>query len=71
MGIAGFYNQLGDLADLLAVIEPDNDVYGGEFYYNAEINPWFHLSFDLQVVQPSFESRDPAIVTALRAKIDF
>jgi porin len=53
------------------VLEPAGNVYGGEAYYNAEINPWFHLTFDLQVVNPSFESRDDAIVAGLRAKIDF
>jgi porin len=71
MGIAGFYSGLGDLSGLLSVLEPAGNVYGGEVYYNAEINPWFHLTFDLQVVNPSFESRDDAIVAGLRAKIDF
>jgi carbohydrate-selective porin OprB len=71
MGIAGFYNSLGDLSDLLSVLEPAGDVYGGEFYYNAEITPAFHLTFDLQVVEPSLESRDTAIVAGLRGKIDF
>jgi porin len=47
------------------------NVYGGEFYYDAEIKPWFHLSFDLQAVQPGFKSRDVAIIPALRGKIDF
>lgn len=71
MGIAGFYNGLGDLSDLLSVLEPAGDVYGGEFYYNAEINPWFHVTFDLQAVNPSLKSRDTAIVAGLRAKLDF
>jgi porin len=71
MGIAGFYNRPGDLSDLLSVVTPTGDVYGGEFYYNAEINPWFHLSFDLQAVRPGFRSRDTAVVVGTRAKIDF
>ena len=62
---------MGDLSDLLSVLEPAGDVYGGEVYYNAEITPAFHLTFDLQVVEPSFESRDTAIVAGLRGKIDF
>ena len=61
MGLAAFYNGLGDLSDLLSVLEPARDVYGGEFYYNAAINPWFHLSFDLQVVEPSLQSPDPIL----------
>ena len=71
MGIAGFYNSLGELSDLLSVLEPAGDVYGGEVYYNAEITPAFHLTFDLQVVEPSLQSRDTAIVAGLRGKIDF
>jgi porin len=71
MGIAYFYNGLGDFQDLLSVLQPAGDVHGGEVYYNAEITPWFHISFDLQAVRPSFRSRDTAIVAGLRAKIDF
>ena len=71
MGIAGFYNKLGDLSGLLSVIEPAGDVYGGEVYYNAEITPAFHLTFDLQAVRPAFRSRDTALVLGLRGKLDF
>jgi porin len=71
MGIAGFYNGLGDLSGLLSVLAPAGDVYGGEVYYNAEITPWFHLTFDLQAVRPTFRSRDTAVVLGLRGKLDF
>jgi hypothetical protein len=27
------------------------DLQGSEFYYNAEINSWFHLTGDIQVVE--------------------
>ena len=71
MGIAGFYNGLGDLDGLLSALEPADDVYGGEVYYNAEITPWFHLTFDLQAVRPTFRSNDTAVVLGLRGKMDF
>ena len=71
MGVAGFYNGLGDLSDLLSVLSPAGDVYGGEFYYNAEINPWFHLTVDLQAVRPAFRTNDMALVLGLRGKLDF
>jgi carbohydrate-selective porin OprB len=71
IGIAGFYNGLGDLSDLLSELQPAGDVYGGEFYYNAEITPCFHLTCDLQAVRPSFQSRDTALVLGLRGKLDF
>ena len=71
MGIAGFYNGLGDLSDLLSVLSPAGDVYGGEVYYNAEITPWFHLTSDMQVINTTFKSNDTAVVLGMRGKIDF
>ena len=71
MGIAGFYNGLGDFDDLLSVLGPAGDVYGGEVDYNAEITPWFHLTFDLQAIRPTFRSNDTAIVVGLRGKTEF
>ena len=53
------------------MLEPAGDVYGGEFYYNAEINPWFHLTFDMQVLNTTFKSDDAAVVLGMRGKIDF
>ena len=47
------------------------DVHGGEIYYNAEINPWFHLTVDLQVIDPTIEAEDTAVVVGTRARIDF
>ena len=70
MGIAYFYNGLGDLEDLLSVLQPAGDVHGGEVYYNAEITPWFHLTFDLQAVRPTFRSNDTAVVLGLRGMLD-
>ena len=47
-----------------------NDLQGVELYYNAAITPWFHLTADLQFVEPSLVTRDTAVVLGLRAKID-
>ena len=73
MGLAYFHNGLGDdFQNLLNFVEPHgSSVQGGEFYYNAQINPWFNLSFDLQAVSPINTSNNTAIVPAIRGKINF
>ena len=72
MGIAYFYSGLNsDFEDLFQFTNPVNDLHGGEVYYNAEIRPWFHLTFDLQVIEPAEQRNDTALVLGLRGKLDF
>lgn len=71
-GIAYFYNALNDdFQNVFSLVTPLADVHGGELYYNAEITPWFHLTFDLQVIDPAIEARDTAVVLGTRVSIDF
>jgi porin len=73
MGVAYFYNSLsGDFKTLLnpAPFQVD-DLQGVELYYNAAITPWFHLTADLQVVEPANTANDTAVVFGLRGKLDF
>ena len=71
-GISYFYSSLNsDFQNIFSIVSPLGDVHGGEVYYNAEITPWFHLTFDLQAIDPAVEARDTAIVLGTRAKIDF
>jgi porin len=72
MGIGYFYNALNsDFQNAFTVVSPIGDLQGGEVYYNAAVTPWFHLTADLQVVEPSIQAQDTALVLGLRAKIDF
>jgi porin len=72
MGIGYFYNALNsDFQNAFSVVSPIGDLQGGEVYYNAAVTPWFHLTADLQVVEPSIQAQDTALVLGLRAKIDF
>jgi porin len=72
MGVGYFYSGLNsDFKSLFVPANPLEDVHGGEVYYNAEITPWFHLTGDLQVVNPGPQALDTAVVLGLRAKIDF
>ena len=70
MGISYWYNDVSDDLKALVPAIGIQDVQGGEVYYNAEITPWFHLTADLQVIQPALESDDAAVVFGLRGKID-
>ena len=74
MGVGYFYSGLsGDLKEFFAArpLAPDlRDLQGAELYYNAAITPWFHLTADMQFVEPSDSRRDTAVVLGLRAKID-
>ncbi|MEW4564020.1 carbohydrate porin [Bremerella sp. JC770] len=71
-GIGYFYNGLNDdFRDTVSLIAPIDDLHGGEVYYNAEIVPWFHLTTDLQVIQPGLEANDTAVVLGLRGKLAF
>lgn len=70
-GIGYFYSGVsGELQQLLNVFDV-GDFQGGEIYYNAQITPWFHLTADLQVVEPALGGNDTAIVAGLRAKVAF
>jgi porin len=72
IGVGYFYSGLsGDFKSLLSAATLDvDDVQGVELYYNAEVTPWFHVTADLQVVEPAERTTDTAIVFGLRAKLD-
>jgi porin len=73
MGIGYFYSGLsGDFKALLgAGGVAFADLQGAEFYYNAAVTPWFHLTGDLQVIQPGMVANDTAVVAGLRANLRF
>lgn len=72
MGIAYFYTGLSsDFKDLVSPLIPLQNVQGTEFYYNYSVTPWFNLTPDLQVLQPSAIGNDTAVVVAMRAKLTF
>ena len=70
MGIGYFYSGLNDdFKNAFALVTPVGDVQGGEIYYNAQVTPWFNLTFDLQAVDPAVRRLDTAVVLGLRAHI--
>jgi porin len=68
MGIGYFYSGLSGTFKTLQRRFDLNNPQGGEVYYNATITPWFHLTADLQVVEPSVRFNDTAVVFGLRAQ---
>ena len=66
---AGTSDEIGPI--LQATVGPIGDGQGVELFYNYEVTPWFHLTPDLQVLDPAREAVDTALVLGLRGKIDF
>lgn len=72
MGAGYYYSGLNrDFKDLFNAISPLGDVHGGEIYYNAEVTPWCHVTFDLQAVEPAVEALDAALVLGMHVNVDF
>ncbi|MBS0265717.1 MAG: carbohydrate porin [Planctomycetes bacterium] len=44
---------------------------GVELYYNAAVTPWFHLTPDLQILDPSKQSTATAVLIGIRGRISF
>ncbi len=72
MGFGYFYSGLSsDFKTLLAAAALDvDDLQGVEIYYNAEVTPWFHVTADLQVIEPADRTQNTALVLGMRGKID-
>jgi hypothetical protein len=72
MGVGGWWNGLSDnYKDLLSPVVNLQDTYGAEVYYNFEINPWLHLSADLQLIENERKDDDLAVIPGLRLVMDF
>jgi porin len=73
MGISFWYSSLSDdFVDLLKDVGlRPRDTWGFELYYNFEINPWLHLTPDLQLVQNDDKNDDFAVIPGIRLVLDF
>ena len=69
-GIGYFYVDLidGAVADLIGL---DSEEQGVELFYEIEIAPWFHITPDLQIVDPGLSASDTAVILGLRGNIRF
>ena len=73
MGFAGWYTSWNDSYkdELRAIGLSPRDVFGFELYYNLAINPWLHLSVDLQLAQNLSKTFDLAVIPGARLVLDF
>ena len=69
-GIGYFYVDLvdGAVADLIGL---DSEEQGVELFYEIEIAPWFHITPNLQIVDPGVVANDTAVILGLRANVIF
>ncbi|MCU0535523.1 MAG: carbohydrate porin [Hydrococcus sp. Prado102] len=66
-----YYNFSDDLKNAVNPLVDFGDEYGIEVYYSYAITPWFHLTADLQYIDPANEDSDDALVLGLRSRIRF
>jgi len=72
IGVGYFY--LGLSSDFKRLVRPVvrvQDTQGVEIYYKAVLTPWFHITADLQVIEPNRKALNTAIIPGLRAQILF
>jgi porin len=71
-GVGYYYLGISDtLKDLAPKLLPIQNEQGVELYYNYAATPWFHVTPDIQVVDPFTMRVDTALVLGMRAKVDF
>ena len=69
-GIGWYYTGISDeFGPVVSSVLGDGQ--GVEVYYRIAITEWFHVTPDLQVVAPNEVTAETALVTGLRARIDF
>ena len=69
-GIGFYYIEVSDKIPSLNLNLLD-DGKGGEFFYNIELTPWFHLTPNFQIIEPGRTGVDTVYLTGLRAFVDF
>jgi porin len=70
---AGYYytGVSGAITDLAPVLLPLGDEQGVEVYYNVAVTPWFHVTPDIQFVDPFRDAVEESVLLGVRGKIEF
>lgn len=70
---AGYYytGMSGEIKDFAPVLLPLGDEQGVELYYNVAVTPWFHVTPDVQFIDPFRERVDESVLLGVRGKIEF
>lgn len=71
-GMGWYYMQISStVKETLTGILPLGNETGGELYYNIAVTPWCHVTPNLQLIDPTNQTVDSAVLVGLRTKIDF
>ncbi len=71
-GIGWYYAAASSkLGPLLTNVLGMDDGQGVELFYNFEVTPAFHLTADMQIIDPGATRADTALLVGLRAHLDF
>ncbi|OAI41351.1 hypothetical protein AYO40_03275 [Planctomycetaceae bacterium SCGC AG-212-D15] len=69
VGVGYYHLGVSDLAVLQTLgFGAENGV---ELFYNAAVTPWFHVTPDLQIIDPSQRRNSTAILVGLRGRLSF
>ena len=71
-GIGYYYLAVSNvLKDAAPNLTPLKNEEGVELFYNIAVRQWFHITPDVQVIDPYKQRADTSFVAGVRAKIDF
>jgi porin len=66
-----FFQTSTDLKNTLAPVLPLGNEHGVELYYNIAVTKWFHVTPDIQWIEPTNQASEAAVVIGVRTKVDF
>lgn len=71
-GVGYYFMQTStDLQQTLAPLAPIGNEQGVELFYNIGVTQWFHITPDLQFIEPAGQAADAAVVVGVRSRIDY
>ena len=71
-GLGAFhYNFSDDLQNAVSPLIAFDDEFGVELFYRCQVTPWWHLTADLQWIDPARGDFADALVLGLRSHISF
>lgn len=71
-GVGYYFTGISNtLSSSLQPLAPLGDEEGVELFYNVELTKWFRVTPDLQIIHPTRQRADTAVVAGLRAQLIF
>ncbi|HUQ69452.1 MAG TPA: carbohydrate porin, partial [Planctomycetaceae bacterium] len=71
-GVGYYFMQTSTaLQETLVNVRPVGNEQGVELFYNIGVTPWFHVTPDVQFIEPSGQAADAAVAVGVRTRIEF